>query len=87
MPKGRLQRASIDGIAYGIAICKDMHFAVLGRAYGQGRAAVMLVPAWDFQVDRWMGARMTMTRGVENGYSVVRVTRRAADRQRWQLAG
>lgn len=66
---------SIDGIAYGIAICKDMHFAALGRAYGQRKAAVMLVPAWDFQVDRWMGARITMTRGVENGYAVVRASR------------
>lgn len=67
--------ASIDGVDYGMAICKDMHFAVLGRAYGQRGAAVMLVPAWDFQVDRWMGARSTLTRGVENDYAVVRASR------------
>ena len=67
--------SSIDGAAYGLAICKDMHFAVLGRAYGQRRAAVMLVPAWDFQADRWMGARITLTRGVESGYSIVRSSR------------
>lgn len=66
---------SIDGAAYGMAICKDMHFAVLGRAYGQRGAAVMLVPAWDFHVDRWMAARMTLTRGVENDFAVVRASR------------
>jgi apolipoprotein N-acyltransferase len=67
--------SSIDGAAYGLAICKDMHFAVLGRSNGQRRVAVMLVPAWDFQLDRWMGSRITLTRGVENGYSVVRSSR------------
>lgn len=67
--------ASIDGVAYGMAICKDMHFAVLGRAYGRRAAAVMLVPAWDFQVDRWMAARTTLARGVENDYAVVRASR------------
>ena len=65
----------IDRVAYGMAICKDMHFAVLGRAYGRRGAAVMLVPAWDFQVDRWMAARTTLTRGVENDYAVVRASR------------
>jgi apolipoprotein N-acyltransferase len=67
--------SSIDGVGYGMAICKDMHFAVLGRAYGQRGAAAMLVPAWDFQVDRWMAARTTLTRGVENDYAVVRASR------------
>lgn len=65
----------IDGARYGIAICKDMHFAALGRGYGQERPAVMIVPAWDFQVDRWLGARMTAVRGIENGYLVVRAAR------------
>jgi apolipoprotein N-acyltransferase len=66
---------AIDGAAYGMAICKDMHFAVLGRAYGQRQVAVMLVPAWDFRLDRWMASRITLTRGVENGYPVVRASR------------
>jgi apolipoprotein N-acyltransferase len=65
----------IAGIRYGIGICKDMHFARFGRAYGQRDVAVMLVPAWDFQLDRWLGARMTAVRGVENGYTVVRSSR------------
>ncbi|MGI4742787.1 MAG: nitrilase-related carbon-nitrogen hydrolase [Janthinobacterium lividum] len=65
----------IAGQAYGLAICKDMHFATLGRAYGQRQVAAMLVPAWDFYVDRRLAAGMTATRGVENGYAVVRASR------------
>ena len=65
----------VEGARYGIAICKDMHFATLGRAYGQQRAAVMLVPAWDFGLDGWLGSRMTAVRGIENGYVVVRAAR------------
>ncbi len=63
------------GGTYGLAICKDMHFAALGRAYGQRQVAAMLVPAWDFYTDRYLAADMTATRGVENGYLVVRASR------------
>jgi len=67
---------TIDGNSYGLAICKDMHFAALGRAYGERHAAVMLVPAWDFNyLDGWMEARTTVVRGIENGYAVVRASR------------
>jgi apolipoprotein N-acyltransferase len=67
---------TIDGENYGLAICKDMHFAALGRAYGQRHAAVMLVPAWDFDyLDGWMEARTTSMRGIENGYAIVRASR------------
>ncbi|RSK31776.1 nitrilase-related carbon-nitrogen hydrolase [Hymenobacter metallilatus] len=66
---------TIAGLHYGLAICKDMHFATLGRAYGSRRAAVLLVPAWDFDLDAALAARMTATRGVENGYMVVRSSR------------
>ncbi|UQV45375.1 carbon-nitrogen hydrolase family protein [Janthinobacterium lividum] len=65
----------VAGQAMGLAICKDMHFAPLGQAYGAAGAQVMLVPAWDFQLDTWMGARMTVVRGVENGYAVLRAAR------------
>jgi len=68
--------ATIDRHGYGLAICKDMHFAALGRAYGVRHAAVMLVPAWDFNyLDDWLEARTTVFRGVENGYSIVRTSR------------
>ncbi|PLY41750.1 hypothetical protein CSZ94_14090 [Janthinobacterium sp. ROICE36] len=65
----------VSGQAMGLAICKDMHFASLGQAYGAAGAQTMLVPAWDFQLDAWMGARMTVVRGVENGYAVLRAAR------------
>jgi apolipoprotein N-acyltransferase len=65
----------IDGVRYGVAICKDMHFGSLGRAFGARDAGVMLVPAWDFNDDAWMAANMTRLRGVENGYAVVRSSR------------
>ncbi|MBV8658071.1 MAG: hypothetical protein JO142_09650 [Burkholderiales bacterium] len=59
----------------GLAICKDMHFAALGRAYGERQTGLMLVPAWDFDTDGWLEARTTLWRGVENGYSIVRAAR------------
>lgn len=66
----------IDGMRWGLAICKDMLFARLARANGQRNAALMLVPAWDFAYrDAWMSAHMTALHGVENGYSVVRNAR------------
>jgi apolipoprotein N-acyltransferase len=65
----------IDGVRYGVAICKDMHFASLGRGFGARDAAVMLVPAWDFQADASMAANMTRLRGIENGYTIVRSAR------------
>ena len=67
---------TVDEHDYGLAICKDMHFAALGRVYGQRHAAVMLVPAWDFDyLDGWIEARTTAMRGIENGYTIVRSSR------------
>lgn len=66
---------AIEGVNHAVAICKDMHFASLGRGFGAREAAVMLVPAWDFHDDAWMAANMTKLRGVENGYTVVRSSR------------
>lgn len=66
----------IDGRRVGLAICKDMHFATLGRDYGVRDAAVMLVPAWDFgYLDAWLESRTTVLRGIENGYAVIRASR------------
>jgi len=66
----------INGQTYGLAVCKDMHFAAFGREYGLRHAAVMLVPAWDFAyLDGWLEARTTVFRGVENGYTIVRASR------------
>jgi apolipoprotein N-acyltransferase len=65
----------IDGVRYGVAICKDMHFASLGRGFGARDPGVMLVPAWDFGADGWLAANMTKIRGVENGFAIVRAAR------------
>ena len=67
---------TIGGHSYGLAICKDMHFAALGRAYGERRVSAMLVPAWDFDyLDDWLEARTTVLRGIENGYTIIRASR------------
>ncbi len=65
----------IEGHRLGIAICKDMHFASLGRSYGKEQVVAMLEPAWDFNRDGWMAARIAALRGVENGYAVVHSAR------------
>jgi len=64
----------VGAAPFGVAICKDMHVPSIGREYA-ATAAVMAVPAWDFGQDGWMGARMTMLRGVENGYAIARSAR------------
>ncbi len=65
----------IDGKRYGLAICRDLLFNDVGRAYGKLGVSALLVPAWDFYVDAWMETAVADMRGVENGYSVVRAGR------------
>lgn len=66
-------RHAASGI--GVAICKDMHFPTLVRDYARRDARLMLVPAYDFDVDDWLTARMTVLRGVESGSSIARAAR------------
>lgn len=66
---------TIDGMRYGLAVCKDMHFSAMGRAYGGRQAQAMLVPAWDFGVDGAYAARLSALRGVESGFAMVRAAR------------
>jgi apolipoprotein N-acyltransferase len=35
----------------------------------------LLVPAWDFDQDRWLHARIAVLRGVENGFALARAAR------------
>jgi apolipoprotein N-acyltransferase len=56
----------------GIAICRDMDYPNPARTYGEDRVGLLLVPAWDFDVDRWRHGHMALMRGVEYGYSIVR---------------
>lgn len=75
LPGAAYDVRTIAGTAYGLAICKDMHFAGMGRAYGQRGAQAMLVPAWDFGLDAHYAARLSALRGVESGFAMVRVAR------------
>jgi apolipoprotein N-acyltransferase len=75
VPGSEYPTNEIDGVRYGVAICKDMHFASLGRGFGARDAAVMLVPAWDFRKDQVYAMNMTKLRGIESGYAIVRAAR------------
>ena len=59
----------------GLEICKDMDFPRLSREYGAAEVGVMLVPAWDFELDGWLHDRMAILRGVESGFSVARAAK------------
>lgn len=59
----------------GLAVCKDMDFHDIGRAYAERHAQLLLVPAWDFGVDGWLHGRMAIMRGVESGFAIARAAR------------
>jgi apolipoprotein N-acyltransferase len=61
-----------QGVHSGVAICKDLDFQQYIRQYGKRTTAVLYVPAWDFDRDGWLHARMAMMRAVENGFMLVR---------------
>ena len=60
---------------WGLQICKDMDFPKLSREYAADGANLLLVPAWDFYIDRWLHARMAVLRAVENGFALARSAR------------
>lgn len=60
---------------WGVAICKDMDFTGLSRQYGREGAGLMLVPAWDFNVDRAWHGHIAIMRGVEDGFSLARAAK------------
>jgi apolipoprotein N-acyltransferase len=55
-----------------VVICKDMDFPDTIRRDAHSGLRLMLVPAWDSDVDAWIHARMAVLRGVENGFAVAR---------------
>src|SRR6266480_1087133 len=57
---------------WGLQICKDMDFPRLSREYAAEGANLLLVPAWDFNLDSWLHARMAVLRAVENGFALAR---------------
>lgn len=60
---------------WGVTICKDMDFTQLSRQYGNADAGLMLVPAWDFRIDRWWHGHIAVMRGVEDGFSIARAAK------------
>jgi apolipoprotein N-acyltransferase len=52
-----------------------MDFPKLSREYAAEGANLMLVPAWDFNLDRWLHSRMAVLRAVENGFALARSAR------------
>jgi apolipoprotein N-acyltransferase len=60
---------------WGLQICKDMDFPKLSREYAADGANLLLVPAWDFNLDRWLHARMAVLRAVESGFALARSAR------------
>jgi len=60
---------------WGVEICKDMDFTPLSREYGRAGAGLMLVPAWDFDLDRTWHGHIALMRGVEGGFSIVRAAK------------
>jgi apolipoprotein N-acyltransferase len=67
--------STIEREPYGLAICRDVFFTHLTRAYSQKGVSALLIPGWDFYVDAWWASRVAALRGVEGGYSVVRAGR------------
>ncbi|HEV7553597.1 MAG TPA: nitrilase-related carbon-nitrogen hydrolase, partial [Candidatus Angelobacter sp.] len=57
---------------WGVTICKDMDFPRLSREYGNDGIGLLLVPAWDFDIDGWQHGSMAILRGVESGFSIAR---------------
>jgi len=60
---------------WGLEICKDMDFPQLSREYAADGAHLMLVPAWDFNLDAWLHSRMAVLRAVESGFALARSAR------------
>ena len=60
---------------WGLQICKDMDFPKLSREYAADGANLLLVPAWDFNFDRWLHSRMAVLRAIENGFALARSAR------------
>jgi apolipoprotein N-acyltransferase len=56
----------------GVQICRDMDYPELARRYARRDAGLVLVPAWDQGVDAVWHGHMSLMRGVEDGFTLVR---------------
>ncbi|WP_199042924.1 nitrilase-related carbon-nitrogen hydrolase [Glycomyces salinus] len=57
---------------WAMTICKDLDYAGTIAEYGDAGTGLMLAPSLDFEVDGWWHGRVAVTRGVEQGFSMVR---------------
>jgi apolipoprotein N-acyltransferase len=60
---------------WGVEICKDMDFPALSREYARDEVDLLVVPAWDFDIDGWLHSRMAVLRGIEGGFAIARAAR------------
>ncbi len=60
---------------WGTEICKDMDFTEPSRGYGRTGAGLMLIPAWDFNVDAFWHGHIAVMRTVEDGFSLARTAK------------
>jgi apolipoprotein N-acyltransferase len=74
-PGGSLTTMAEPTGTWGVAICKDMDFTQLSRQYGQAGVGLLLVPAWDFVLDRFSHGHIAVMRGVESGFGIGRAAR------------
>ena len=74
-PGTTLTTMDVPSGKWGVEICKDMDFTPLSRDYGRLGAGLMLVPAWDFVLDRFQHGHIAVMRGVEDGFSIARAAR------------
>ena len=65
-------RSGFLGRGRAMEICKDMDFPRTIRGDATADIRLMGVPAGDFGADAWLHARMSIMRGVENGFALVR---------------
>ncbi|TYT25318.1 hypothetical protein FZO89_02995 [Luteimonas viscosa] len=69
-------RTMLDGApATGVSICKDLDFTSTARDHAARGTQLLLVPAWDFDVDAWLHGRMAVMRGIEGGFAIARAAR------------
>ena len=74
-PGTSLTLMSKGASTWGIAICKDMDFTPLSRRYGKFGVGLMLVPGWDFNIDRGWHGHIAIMRAVEDGFGLVRAAK------------
>jgi apolipoprotein N-acyltransferase len=69
-PGSSLAVLSKQAVPIGVAICKDMDFIHPALDYGRSGVALLLDPAWDFNIDRTWHGHIAIMRGVEGGYAI-----------------